>query len=134
MLLIRSHWPSLIVAAVAALALAVPNASAAERNGAPVAQLVRNAACDHNQQNTERRGRGRTNVNCDNTYELKGFLDAVDGVIDPAIIAAIAVSPFFLIGGILSVMASGGRGRGFTMIASSLGGIIFLVSVNGIVA
>jgi hypothetical protein len=127
-----------LTAVFIALALAAPPVTLTVRSGGPpVAQLVKNAACDHNngQNNPNHNGaRQRTNVDCDNTYELKGFLDAVDGIVDPAIIGAMALIPFVLIAGMVSLMVTGGRGRGMALICSGLGAPIFLVSINGLIA
>jgi len=99
-----------VIAAVAALV-----ASLLVLDAAPVLDLVKNAAGIGG----KAEGIGR-------------FVSAADKLVTPAVLAAAAVTPLALIAGGVMVMF-GGR-RGMTMIATSLGVLLFLGSVKGFIS
>jgi hypothetical protein len=63
---------------------------------------------------------------------LEGFVNAANALITPALVAMAAVTPLGCVIG-AGAMAFGSR-RGMVMIGASLGTLIFLGSVKGIVA
>jgi hypothetical protein len=63
---------------------------------------------------------------------LEGFVNAADALITPALVAMAAITPLGCILG-AGAVAFGSR-RGMVIIGSSLGALIFLGSIEGIVA
>jgi hypothetical protein len=63
---------------------------------------------------------------------LEGFVNAADALITPALVAMAAITPLGCILG-AGAVAFGSR-RGMVIIGSSLGALIFLGSIKGIVA
>jgi hypothetical protein len=63
---------------------------------------------------------------------LEGFVNAADALITPALVAMAAITPLGCILG-AGALAFGSR-RGMVIIGSSLGALIFLGSIKGIVA
>jgi hypothetical protein len=61
-----------------------------------------------------------------------GFTNAAEALVDPAIVAVVALAPIACIIGAVSLMFGGGR-RGMVTIGSALGSLVFIVSVKGIV-
>lgn len=99
-----------VIAAVAALVT-----SLLVLDVAPVLDLVKNAA-----------GVGG------NAQGIGKFVSAADKLVTPAVLAVAAVTPLALIAGGVMVMF-GGR-RGMTMIATSLGVLLFLGSIKGLIS
>lgn len=115
--------------ALSALVLALPAAgiaSAALTGGG--AQVIRNAACEGYDN-----AKGKTDSSgCKNETELAGFVKAAEAIVNPAVIAMIAITPIACLYGAGALMF-GGR-RGLLIIGTSLGTLVFLISVKGIVA
>ena len=63
---------------------------------------------------------------------LEGFVTAADALVTPALVATAAIAPLGCVVGAVSTMF--GSRRGLVIIGSSLGTLIFLASVKGIVA
>ena len=63
---------------------------------------------------------------------LEGFVNAADALITPALVAMAAVTPLGCVVGAMMLMF--GSRRGMVMVGSSLGTLVFLGSVKGIVA
>ncbi len=68
----------------------------------------------------------------DKAEGLEGFVDAANALIGPALVAMAAVAPLGCVVGAGALMF--GSRRGMVIIGASLGTLIFLGSVKGIVA
>lgn len=119
-LLTEAHKAVVFVGAVI-VALAVTYLSVK----AGTADIVKKAACDANNS-------GPNAVNCNNAGGLKGFVDAADALISPAVVALIAIAPLGAIIGAAALMF--GNRRGLVIVGSSLGALVFVASLKGIVA
>lgn len=112
-----TNWPSsgptkaimLVVAAITAVACL------AGEPGADTLQIVRKAAAIP-----------------ENAEGLEGFVNAANALIGPALVALAAVTPLGCVVGAGAMMF--GSRRGMVIIGASLGTLIFIGSVKGIVA
>jgi len=69
---------------------------------------------------------------CGAEGDLSGFVNAANAVVNPAVIAMIAIAPIACLVGAGSLFF--GSRRGLMIIGSALGTLVFVISVKGIVA
>jgi len=110
-------------------ALALPCAAVAANaviGGGP--QVIRSAACDNYRgKDPEDRSAG-----CRDEEGLAGFTSAANAIVNPAVLAMVAIAPLACLVGAGALMF--GNRRGLTIIGSALGVLVFLISIRGIVA
>lgn len=108
--------------AVGALLVAAVTFFVLARLGVVNLELVKNAACD-----------GPNAATCSgNATGLGGFTKAADALVSPAVIAMIAIAPLGCLVGAAALMW--GNRKGLVIIGSSLGTLVFIASLKGIVA
>jgi hypothetical protein len=133
---LRSIRTRRVLSVLLALAFAAPVAATATLALGP-AQVIKSAACKGY---TERTNVSPKVPGADDSSEsgcrekggLTGFVNAANAIVDPAVIAMIAVAPIACLVGAGSLFF--GSRRGLMIIGSALGTLVFVISVKGIVA
>jgi hypothetical protein len=117
-----------LLALVLAMAISLPIAAVATAAlpGAP--QVIRTAACD----GYDRSARGDSSGCSADNGGLAGFVNAANAIVNPAVIAMIAIAPLACLVGAGALMF--GSKRGLTIIGAALGTLVFVISIKGIVA
>ena len=116
-----------LTALLLAFMLALPVAGVASAAlGGP--QVIRNAACQGYKEGTAE----DDSSGCGATGGLAGFTNAANAIVNPAVIAMVAVAPIACLFGAGALMF--GSKKGMTIIGAALGTLVFVISIKGIVA
>jgi hypothetical protein len=138
----RSICSRRVLTMLLTLALAAPAAGTTTLVlGSP--HVIKKAACsgqaeDAAKRKQQAREKGNTDpvendsAGCGAEGDLSGFVNAANAVVNPAVIAMIAIAPIACLVGAGSLFF--GSRRGLMIIGSALGTLVFIISVKGIVA
>lgn len=110
-----------------AMAIALPTALVATAALPSSPHVIKRAACKGYTENTE----NDNTSGCGAEGGLAGFANAARAIVNPAVIAMIAVAPLACLVGAGSLMF--GSRRGLTIIGAALGTLVFVISIKGIV-
>jgi hypothetical protein len=102
--------------------------------GDGLAQIIRGAVCNGSNASQGTGAGGVTansGVSCSDR-SLNGFIDAANSLINPVVVAMIAICPLGCLVGAGALMF--GSRRGLLIIGSSIGTLVFVGSIKGIIA